>query len=121
MPPSISTRARLKLYLRLVLGAGLIGVAFGYYRQLLGELEMTPFLVFAFAVRGMIIGAFIWAFELFYVMGPRGNRLARLTPGARFAVRIAVYIVLFETGYVIGAAIFTPQDVADLFFTAGKD
>jgi len=27
MPPSISTRARLKLYLRLVLGAGLIGVA----------------------------------------------------------------------------------------------
>ena len=120
MPPLIPARARFKLYVRLVIGAALLGIAFGYYLQLQGRLEMTPFLVFAFAVRGLIIGALIWAFELFFMLGPRGSRLARTSRGLRFALRIAVYVVLFEAGYALGALIFAPQEFTDLFFTAGE-
>ena len=79
---------------------------------------MTPFLVFVFAVRGMIVGAPIWAFELFWVLGPDGNRLASLAPATRFGLRVVVYLILGEAGYWIGAVIFAPADIADLFFTA---
>jgi hypothetical protein len=79
---------------------------------------MTPFLVVAFTIRGMIIGALIWAFELFFVLGPNGNRLGRLSPAARFAIRIAAYLVIGEIAFWIGQAIFQPSDVIDLFDTA---
>ena len=114
----ISNKARLSLYIRMTLAAGLLGIALGYYLQVIGRLEMDWFLVFAFAVRGMIVGAFIWAFELWGVIGPNGSRLAGLTPSTRFAARIAVYLILGEAGYWIGEAIFEPKDILDLFQTA---
>ena len=119
MTRSITPRARLKLYLRMVAGAAMLGIAVGYYLQLVGRLEMTPFLVFAFAVRGLIVGALIWAFELFWVLGPDGSRMANLASITRLGVRILAYLILGETGYWIGEAIFAPADLADLFFTAG--
>ncbi len=119
---SITLRGRLSLYLRMVASAALLGIALGYYLQLSGRLEMTPFLVFAFAVRGSIVGALIWAFELYWVLGPTGNRMRNLAPATRLAMRIVAYLILGETGYWIGEAIFAPEEIADLFFTAdGKD
>lgn len=118
MTSQISNRARLSLYIRMILAAGLLGIALGYYLQLVGQIEMTGYRVLAFAVRGMIIGALIWAFELWGIIGPRGNRLARLTPPARFAARLAIYLILGELGYWIGEAIFAPHEILDLFQTA---
>ena len=114
----ISNGTRISLYIRMTLGAGLLGIALGYYLQIIGRIEMDGFQVFAFAVRGMIIGAFIWAFELWGVIGPNGSRLAGLTPATRFAARLAVYLILGELGYWIGEAIFEPEDILDLFQTA---
>lgn len=114
----IPNKARLRLYIGLVLGSGILGVALGYYLQILGRLSMSPYLIFAFTIRGMIVGAIVWAFELFIVLGPKGNRLAGLTPTARFAARIAVYLILGEAGFWIGEAIFEPEDIVDLFHTA---
>lgn len=119
MTSSITLRGRLRLYLRMVASAALLGIALGYYLQLAGRLEMTPFLVFAFAVRGLIVGALIWAFELFWVIGPDGNRMKNLTSITRLGVRIVAYLILGEAGYWIGEAIFAPEEIADLFFTAG--
>ena len=119
MTLSITSRGRLRLYLRMVASAALLGIALGYYLQLAGRLEMTPFLVFAFAVRGIIVGALIWAFELFWVLGPDGNRMRNLASVTRLGVRIVAYLILGETGYWIGEAIFAPAEIADLFFTAG--
>lgn len=119
MTHSITSRGRLRLYLRMVASAALLGIALGYYLQLAGRLEMTPFLVFAFAVRGMVVGALIWAFELFWVLGPNGNRMRNLASVTRLGVRIVAYLILGETGYWIGEAIFAPEEIADLFFTAG--
>jgi hypothetical protein len=121
MTTPISQRARLWLYLRMIFGAGMLGIAVGYYLQLMGRLEMTPFLVFAAVMRGMIIGAFVWAFEIYWVLGPRGNRLAPFSPAARFTIRIVAYVILGEAGYWIGEALFQPEDIADLFHTAGGD
>ena len=118
MAALIPTRVRFKLYVRLVIGAALIGIAFGYYLQVQGRLEMTPFLVFAFAIRGLIVGALIWAFELFVVMGRYGQRFARLSRGTRFAIRIVAYVVLFETGFALGSLVFATPEFTDLFFTA---
>ena len=119
MTRSIAPRTRLWLYLRMVAGAAMLGIAFGYYLQLSGRLEMTPFLVFALAVRGLIVGALIWAFELFWLVGPDGNRLKNLASITRLGVRVVAYLILGETGYWIGEAIFEPEDIADMFFTAG--
>lgn len=119
MTLSITSRDRLRLYFRMVVGAALLGIALGYYLQIAGRLEMTPFLVFAFAVRGMVVGALIWAFELFWVIGPDGNRMKNLASVTRLGVRIVAYLILGETGYWIGEAIFAPAEIADLFFTAG--
>ncbi len=118
MTGPISNRARLSLYIRMTLAAGLLGIALGYYLQLIGRIEMTGFQVFAFAVRGIIVGALIWAFELWGVIGPKGSRLAGLTPPARFAARIAIYLILGELGFWIGEAIFEPHEILDLFQTA---
>jgi hypothetical protein len=114
----ISNATRLSLYVRMTLAAGLLGIALGYYLQIIGRIDMTGFQIFAFAVRGMIVGALIWAFELWGVVGPTGSRLASLTPPARFAARVAVYLILGELGYWIGEAIFEPKDILDLFQTA---
>ena len=119
MASLIASRARLRLYLRMVAGAAMLGIAFGYYLQLSGRLEMSLFLVFAFAVRGLIVGALIWAFELYWVLGPDGSGLKNLASVTRFGVRIVVYLILGEVGYWIGEAIFAPANIADLFFTAG--
>ena len=119
MASLIAPRVRLRLYLRMVAGAAMLGIAFGYYLQLSGRLEMSPFLVFAFAVRGLIVGALIWAFELYWVLGPDGSRLKNLASVTRFGARIVVYLILGEVGYWIGEAIFAPANIADLFFTAG--
>ena len=106
MSEPIPTRARVNLFLRLLVGAALVGIGFGYYRQAKGAIDMTPWLVAEYALRGAIIGALIWGFELFFVQAAGGNRFARMSRGTVFAVRIAVYIVLFEAGYFVGRAIF---------------
>ena len=113
-----SNNTRVTLYIRMILGSGLLGIALGYYLQVIGRIEMDWFHVFAFAVRGMIVGAFIWAFELWGVIGPNGSRLAGLAPATRFAARIAAYLILGEIGYWVGEAIFEPEDILDLFQTA---
>jgi len=118
MTSQISNSARLSLYIRMTLAAGLLGIALGYYLQLIGQIEMTGYRVFAFAVRGMIVGALIWAFELWGVIGPNGSRLAGLTPPVRFAARLAIYLILGELGFWIGEAIFEPHEILDLFQTA---
>ena len=115
----ISSRTRWWLYIRMVLGTGLVGIALGYYLQLLGRISMTPLLVIVFSARGMIVGALVWAFEIFVILGPRGNRLVGWTPAARFGMRIVAYLILGEAGFWIGEAIFRPEDIADLFHTAG--
>jgi hypothetical protein len=114
----ISNSARFSLYIRMTLAAGFLGIALGYYLQVIGRIDMDGFQVFAFAVRGMIVGAFIWAFELWGVIGPNGSRLAGLTPATRFAARIAVYLILGEAGYWLGEALFAPADIMDFFQTA---
>jgi len=114
----IPNRTRLSLYILLILGSGLLGIALGFHLQIMGEIDMTWFRVFAFAVRGMIVGALIWAFELFAIIGPNGSRIRNLTPGTRFAIRIVAYLILGELGYWIGEAIFDPADILDLFQTA---
>jgi hypothetical protein len=114
-PGRIPNATRLPLYLRMTFGTGLLGIALGYYLQIIGRVEMTAFLVFAFAVRGMILGALIWGFELFALNGPNGNRLNGLTPATRFLARIAIYLILGEIGFWIGQAIFAPEDIIDLF------
>lgn len=102
----------------MTLAAGLLGIALGYYLQIIGRVDMTAFQVFAFAMRGMILGALIWAVELFALNGPNGNRLARLTPATRFLARIAIYLILGEAGFWIGEAVFAPNELMDLFQTA---
>jgi hypothetical protein len=118
MASHISNSARLSLYIRMTLAAGLLGIALGYYLQIIGRVDMTGFQVFAFAVRGMIVGALIWGFELWGLIGPNGSRLAGLTPTTRLAARIAIYLILGELGYWLGEAIFEPEDILDLFQTA---
>jgi len=120
MASQISNRTRLSLYIRMTLAAGLLGIALGYYLQATGRIEMNGFLVFAFAVRGMIVGALIWGFELWFVLGPNGSRLAGLSPAIRFAARIAAYLILGELGYWIGEAIFEPKDIFDQFRRADR-
>ena len=118
MPDPISRSARVSLYIRMSLGAGLLGIALGYYLQAIGRVEMDAFQVLAFAVRGMIVGALIWAFELFALIGPKDPRLSGFTAPARKAIRVIAYLILGETGHLIGEAIFEPEDILDLFGTA---
>lgn len=106
MAEPFPTRARFTLFVRLVVGAALVGIGFGYWLQAKGALEMTPFAIFEYAARGAIIGVLVWGFELFVVQGPHGARFARMSRGTLFAVRIAIYVVLFEAGFFLGRAIF---------------
>ena len=108
MPPTSSHKGRLYLYIRMILGAGLLGIAFGYYLKVIGRIdEMTAFAHFSFAVRGMIIGALFWLFEIFWVNGPRGNKLRSMRYGLRTAIKVVVYVGLIEAGFLIGEGLFT--------------
>ena len=107
MPPS-THKDRINLYLRMIIGAGLLGIGFGYYFKVIGRIDdMTAFAHFSFAVRGMIIGAFFWTFEIFWVSGPRGNKLRDLKYLPRMAIKVVVYLVLIEAGFLIGQALFS--------------
>ncbi|NQV55592.1 MAG: hypothetical protein HQ503_07015 [Rhodospirillales bacterium] len=104
-------KGRVWLWVRLTIGAGLMGIAIGYYLQVIGRLEMTSFLIFSFTVRGMIIGAFFWMFQIFWVAGPKGKKLRALATGPRLTAKVVVYVVLIETGYWIGELIFRSSQI----------
>jgi hypothetical protein len=108
MAPPSTHKERVNLYIRMILGAGLLGIAFGYYFKVIGRIgDMTTFLHFSFAVRGMIIGALFWLFEIFWVNGPRGKKLRDRSYGSRMAIKVVVYVVLIEAGFLIGEALFS--------------
>ncbi|MFP6733796.1 MAG: hypothetical protein VB959_08140 [Rhodospirillales bacterium] len=102
---------RVKLYIRLTLAAGLFGIAVGFYLNGVRDLDTSAFDFFAFAVRGMLIGAAFWYFEIFWVRGPRGRRMRALPYGGRLAVKVIAYVVLIEAAFLLGQAIFDPQKV----------
>lgn len=107
MVSTSSHKDRINLYIRMIIGAGLLGIGFGYYFKVIGRIdEMTAFLHFSFAVRGMIIGALFWLFEIFWVAGPRGQRLRSLKYAPRMTIKVVVYIVLIEAGFLIGQGLF---------------
>ncbi len=120
-PPTVervTRKARIWQYIRLILASGLIGIAFGYYLQVIGALRMDGFLLFSFASRAMIIGAFFWTFEVFYATAPAGAGLRARPRGTRLAIRMAAYFVLFETGFGVGWVLFNPRQALD-FLTQG--
>ena len=102
---------RVKLYIRLTLAAGLFGIAVGFYLNGVRDLDTSAFDFFTFAVRGMLIGAAFWYFEIFWVRGPRGRRMRALPYGGRLAVKVIAYVVLIEAAFLLGQAIFDPQKV----------
>lgn len=113
---------RVKLYIRLTLAAGLLGIAIGFYLNGVREQDTSAFDIFAFAVRGILIGAAFWYFEIFWVRGPRGSRLRALPYGGRLAVKVVAYVVLIELGFLAGEAIFDPEAALGLFtaFSGGR-
>lgn len=113
-------KERVWLYIRLTIGAGFVGIAWGYYMQAIGRLEMDGFLVFSYTVRGMIIGAFFWYFEVFWVHGPRGAKLRALAYGPRLLLKVVVYVILIEAGFLIGYAVFNPQESLQLLMTGNR-
>lgn len=104
---------RVNLFIRLSLAAGLLGIAVGFYFNSVRELDTTAFDVFAYAVRGILIGLAFWYFELFWVRGPRGRRLRAMPYGARLAVKVIAYVVLIEAAFLLGQTIFDPKTVLD--------
>ena len=110
MDPARERRQRLYRYFRLVAASCLIGIAFGFYLELLGRIGMTGFRTFEFAVRGGIVGALFWSFEIFALSGARRQRFQALGYGARLAARIAAYAILIEAGLFIGQVVFAPDD-----------
>lgn len=100
---------RVKLHVRLTLAAGLLGIAVGFYLNGVRDLDTSAFDFFSFAVRGMLIGAAFWYFEIFWVRGPRGRRMRALPYGGRLAVKVIAYVVLIEAAFLLGQAIFDPQ------------
>ncbi|MBT3553179.1 MAG: hypothetical protein HOO19_06470 [Rhodospirillaceae bacterium] len=106
---------RVKLYIRLTLAASLFGIAVGFYLNGVREQDTSAFDIFAFAVRGILIGAAFWYFEIFWVRGPRGKRLRALPYGGRLAVKVIAYVVLIELGFLVGEAIFDPESALGLF------
>ncbi|MAF46916.1 MAG: hypothetical protein CMM10_01490 [Rhodospirillaceae bacterium] len=103
-------RRRAWLYVRLSLAAGLLGIAVGFYVHAVNDLDTSAFDFFSFAVRGIIIGAAFWYFEIFWVQGPRGRRLRGMSYGARLITKVIVYVLLVEAGYALGYAIFNPEE-----------
>ena len=106
---------RVKLYIRLTLAAGLFGIAVGFYLNGMRDADTSAFDIFAFAVRGILIGAAFWYFEIFWVRGLRGKRLRALPYGGRLAIKVVAYVVLIETAFLIGEAIFDPEAAIGLF------
>ena len=104
---------RVNLFIRLSMAAGLLGIAVGFYFNSVRDLGTTVFDVFAFAVRGILIGLAFWYFELFWVRGPRGCRLRAMPYGARLAVKVIAYVVLIEAAFLLGQAIFDPKTVLE--------
>lgn len=111
-------RGRVWLYIRLTLASGLAAIVVGYYFQLIGRVIMTPFEIFSFASRGIIIGLLFWWFEVFYVHGPAGHRLRELAYKPRLIVKVVAYMVLIESGFLIGFAAFHPSETMALLFSA---
>ena len=104
---------RVKLLIRLSLAAGLLGIAVGFYFNGVRGQDTAAFDVFAFAVRGILIGLAFWYFELFWVRGPRGRRLRARPYGTRLMVKVIAYVVLIEAAFVLGQAIFDPKTALD--------
>jgi len=115
MAPSRTHRERVNLYIRMTLGASLLGIAYGFILQVMGLVKLAPFDVFSYAIRGTIIGALFWYFEIFWVHGPRGIKLRSLSYGQRLIIRVIVYFVLIQGGILIGHAIFEPQEALNFF------
>ena len=112
-------RTRFWLYVRLSLGAGLLGVAFGYYLQSMGRTEMDGFGIFSYAVRGIIVGAFFWYFEIFWVRAPKGDRLRQMAYGPRLIIKIIAYVVAIEAGLLVGYVIFYPREALSVITGGG--
>jgi hypothetical protein len=104
---------RVKLFIRLSLAAGLFGIAIGFYLNGVRDLGTSAFDIFAFAVRGILIGAAFWYFEIFWVRGPGGRRMRALPYGGRLAVKVIAYVVLIEAAFLLGQAIFDPAAALD--------
>ncbi len=109
MALSDDQRARLALYIRMSLAAGLLGIGYGYYLQVIGRVEMTGYLHFEFAVRGVIVGVFFWALQIFIINGPKGARLKAMSYAPKMFFKTVAYLVAIETGFLIGDAIFNPE------------
>ncbi len=112
---------RVNLYIRLTLAAGLFGIAVGFYLNGVCDLDTSAFDIFAFAVRGILIGAAFWYFGIFWVRGPRGRRMRALPFGGRLAVKVVAYVVLIEVAFLLGEAIFDPEAALGLFTALSGD
>ncbi|MBT7953624.1 MAG: hypothetical protein HN731_00410 [Rhodospirillaceae bacterium] len=106
MALSENMRAKVWLYIRMSLAAGLLGIGYGYYLQVMGRVEMTGFLHVEFAIRGIIIGALFWALQIFVINGPKGDRLKAMTYGPKVLIKTIGYLVVIEIGFLIGDVIF---------------
>ncbi|MBT7267474.1 MAG: hypothetical protein HN884_11405 [Rhodospirillaceae bacterium] len=104
-------RAKVALYIRMSLGAGLLGIGYGYFLQVMDRVEMTGWLHFEFAVRGIIIGAIFWALQIFVINGPKGERLKAMPYGPKVLIKTIGYLVVIEIGFLIGEIIFDLDDV----------
>lgn len=104
----VTRKQRIWQYGRLVLGSGLTGIAFGYYLQVIGRIEMDGPLIVEFTLRAMIIGAFFWTFDIFYFNAPAGAKLRAKPYGVRLAAKVIAYLMLFEIGFVLGWVLFNP-------------
>ena len=112
-------KKRVNLYIRLTVAAGLLGIAVCFYLNGVRELDTSAFEIFALAVRGILIGAAFWYFEIFWVRGPRGKRLRALPYGGRLAVKVIAYVVLIEAAFLLGEAIFDPEAAFGWFTVFG--
>jgi len=110
MALSANMRAKVWLYIRMSLAAGLLGIGYGYYLQVMGRIEMVGFLHFEFAIRGIIIGALFWAFQIFIINGPKGDRLRAMANGPKILIKTIGYLIVIEIGFLIGEAIFDFED-----------
>ena len=71
---------------------------------------MTSFLIFAFTVRGMILGALFWFVEIFLIQGPRGKKIRDLPYGPKLTIKVVFYVIAVEVGLFIGQLIFNPEN-----------
>jgi hypothetical protein len=109
MTLSDEQRARVWLYIRMSLAAGLLGIGYGYYMQVMGRIEMIGFLHFEFAVRGIIVGMFFWALQIFVLNGPKARRLNAMSYGPKVFFKTVAFLLVIGIGVLIGDAIFNPQ------------